>query len=84
MLLNYGIIGCGVFLTFIIAQVKQLWKWLKRKAYRGITLLTVSLTIAVLIHGITDVTIFWIQTGLLFMLAYTGTGIRNWPEDSTT
>ncbi len=84
MMLNYGIIGCGVFLTFMIAQVKQLWKRLKRKAYKGITLLTVSLTIAVLIHGITDVTIFWIQTGLLFMLAYTGTGIRNWPEDSTT
>ena len=32
---------------------------------------------AVLIHGCTDVTIFWIQTGMLFLLVYTSTGIHN-------
>ena len=32
---------------------------------------------AVLIHGCTDVTIFWIQTGMLFLLVYTSTGIQN-------
>ena len=39
------------------------------------SVLLVAAIIAVFVHGLTDVTILWIQTAMLFLMIYASTGI---------
>ena len=35
-----------------------------------------AVSLAVLVHGVTDVTVFWIQTGMFFLLLFSASGIQ--------
>ncbi len=75
VLLNFGIvglIGCGLLLGFI---VRQLYLRYRRNVCKNMSILAASALTAVMIHGITDVTIFWIQTGMFFIMIFSSMGI---------
>ncbi len=76
-LLNFGVIGgCAIFF-YVLTQLKLLMKRFQIRVCRNRNILVLVMFAAVLIHGCTDVTIFWVQTGMLFLLVYTSTGIQN-------
>ncbi|MBQ0083555.1 MAG: O-antigen ligase family protein [Clostridiales bacterium] len=73
-LLNFGILGSIMLfaMLFIICQKLVLCKNFLRKS--GVTYLILSLSCAVLIHSITDMTVFWLQTALLYSVVLSGLG----------
>ena len=76
-LLNFGVIGgCAIFF-YTLLQLKKLMQRFWVHAYQNDNILVLVMFAAVLIHGCTDATIFWVQTGMLFLLVYTATGIKN-------
>lgn len=74
-LLNYGFIGLGAIGTYVIMQMKLLVLRFRNKICNNMNILLAAGFTAVVVHGMTDVTILWIQTGLLFMLMFSSTGI---------
>ncbi len=71
-LLNFGVIGATALFGFFVRQfgpglVQQL-----RAKSKAIGLFGIALITALLVHGLTDVTILWHQTGLFAMFLFAG------------
>ena len=75
-LLNYGVIGSLVIFFCAISQMRIIISRLKRNICTSMNLLILAALTAVLVHGLTDVTIFSPQTGMLFLLLCTSMGIQ--------
>ena len=76
-LLNFGIIGGCALFFYMLLQIKLLMRQFQYPSRKNRNILILVMLAAVLIHGCTDVTIFWVQTGMLFLLVYTAIGIRH-------
>lgn len=74
-LLNFGFVGLAAIGVYAITQLKLLILRFKNNICSNMNILLVAVFMAVMVHGMTDVTIFWIQTGMLFMLMFSSTGI---------
>ncbi len=74
-LLNFGFIGFGAIGFYVAMQLKLLALRFKSNLGRDMNILVLAAVVAVFVHGLTDVTIFWIQTGMLFLLMFSSTGI---------
>lgn len=74
-LLNFGIVGLGAIGIYAITQLKLLALRFRNNICSNMNILVVAAFMAIIIHGMTDVTILWIQTGMLFMLMFSSTGI---------
>lgn len=74
-LLNYGFVGLGAIGIYVISQLKLLSLRMKNRICGNMNILVIAALVAITVHGLTDVTIFWIQTGLLFMLMFSSMGI---------
>ena len=73
----FGVVGgCAIFFL-CFNSMRILMKQFQTNVCKNRNILVLVMFSAVLIHGCTDVTIFWIQTGMLFLLVYTSTGIHN-------
>ena len=75
ILLNFGIFGLASIGIYTAVQLKFLWLRARNNLCMDMNILMVAATAAVFIHGMTDVTILWIQTGALFALIFSSTGI---------
>lgn len=75
-LLNFGLFGAAAIITYLWAQVKMVMIRLRSRVCGNMNILLASVSAAVLVHGFTDVTIFWGQTGMLFLLIFASTGIN--------
>ena len=67
-LLNFGFVGLGVFLVFGLQQARLLWLRFRNRIGRPSNVLMTAAMAAVLVHGVTDVTVFWSQTSLLLLM----------------
>jgi O-antigen ligase len=76
-LLNFGIAGVASIGFYVFMQLKLLVLRFKNNICKNMNILLVALLVAVTVHGLTDVTIFWIQTGMLFLLIFSSTGIAS-------
>ncbi len=74
-LLNFGFVGLAAIGLYGFIQLRLLALRFKNNICSNMNILVVAAVTAIIIHGMTDVTIFWIQTGMLFMLMYSSTGI---------
>lgn len=74
-LLNFGFIGFGAIGFYAAMQLKLLALRFKNNLGRDLNILVLAAVVAVFVHGLTDVTIFWIQTGMMFVLVFSSTGI---------
>lgn len=61
LLLSFGIIGVAPLVAFVVRPIKKAFK----NKYAPLTFAVLG---AVLLHGLTDVTLIWIQTGALAAL----------------
>ncbi len=80
LLLNYGLMGASLLAVYFSGVGKTLWMLLKTKADNHLCAMALGLVAAVAVHGVTDVTIFSLQVGLLFALLIGCTGVyeRDW------
>jgi O-antigen ligase len=74
MLLNFGIVGSALFFLFIIMYYISLLKLRFQEKNVTISSLILAVTVAALFHGLTDLTLLWIQTFPLFLLILSGLG----------
>ena len=72
--LNFGIVGAALLLIYFIQYYRKIWRCLRESACPKIAVLICALTMGALAHGTTDITLLWIQTGLLMILLMGGLG----------
>lgn len=77
ILLNYGLVGAGAIAFYAVMQIKALAARFKNNICTNMNLLVVACLVAIVVHGLTDVTIMWNQTGMLFFLIFSSTGIHS-------
>ena len=74
-LLCFGIVGTIFIILLLWLYFKELIKCKEHLNNDKVTSLVLSLCCAVLIHSTTDMTLMWIQTGLLYVLIMASVGI---------
>lgn len=68
MLMSFGIVGTGLAVSFFIINIAKLYRLYKNNMCHHRFTLAIALLLAVLIHGFSDITIFWPQTGALISI----------------
>ena len=69
-LLNYGLIGTGIWLYYIRSYIMHLYR--RYRACRYPAPLVMGIIGTVMIHGVTDHTTLWVQTGMLLAVLLSG------------
>lgn len=67
-ILCFGIIGIATILPYIISNVKKLYLLWKKNIDKTLVALIVSFTVMIFVHGLLDYTVFFVQTGFLYLL----------------
>ena len=67
-LLCFGIVGLLTVAPYIYSNIQRLYRLWKLKVDKTLVALIVSFTVMIFIHGILDYTIFFVQTGFLYLL----------------
>ena len=70
-LLDLGLIGTGLLLLFLYRMLQPALPVLRAGRERELCSLLAAQLMALLIHGVTDVTCLWIQTGMFLCLMLT-------------
>lgn len=74
-LLNFGLVGTAAVCVYIGSYIHLLVLRFRYHICRDMDVLSAAALVAVLVHGMTDVTIVWIQTAALFFLIISSVGI---------
>lgn len=73
--LSHGVIGVAIFAVYVGSNLKQVWRLFQRRIDMRLFSLIVACILTVLIHGILDYTVYWVQTGFLFLLILSSSSI---------
>ena len=65
-LINVGVIGLGLYVALILDILRDSWKNFKRHGREW--LVSTVVVAEIMVQGVFDVTIMWLQTGIMFML----------------
>lgn len=74
-LLNFGIVGMAAVCIYIGSYIRLLVLRFRNHVCRDMDMLVAAALAAVLVHGLTDVTIVWIQTAAIFFLIVSCVGV---------
>lgn len=74
LLLDFGIVGTVLFLWYFVRYYITLLKTYLNEKKTWITSLVCAISAAALVHGLTDLTLMWIQTLPLFLFILAGLG----------
>ena len=74
-LLNFGIVGTSLLIVYLVRNCYPILKMYTKKTDPQLFSMLVGILCCVLVHGMMDTTVFWIQTGLLFMILLGSAGI---------
>jgi O-antigen ligase len=74
-LLDFGILGSAVMLIFGWYYLRGIIRRIRGRRACNADLLFLTVLIMTLVHGCTDVTISWTQTGMLFFILFSATGV---------
>ncbi len=67
-LLNFGIVGTSLLIVYLVRNCYPILKMYTKKTDPQLFAMLVGILSSVLVHGMMDTTVFWVQTGLLFMV----------------
>ena len=67
-ILSHGIIGVILAGIYFAGNLKEVYLLLKRRIDLRLFSLISAFILTILIHGILDYTVYWVQTGLLFLI----------------
>ncbi len=76
MLLNYGVVGFGLVVVCFVRIIKSMRKGAANTYDAQIRHVVYTALWCVLVHGMMDVTIFWIQTSIIFLFIFSGSFAR--------
>ncbi|WP_294577981.1 O-antigen ligase [uncultured Thomasclavelia sp.] len=74
-ILSFGIVGLASLVPYVFDNFKRLIKVYRQKLNNRYVALVISCITVILLHGIFDYTIFWVHTGILFLLIASSFGI---------
>lgn len=74
-ILSHGVIPILIFGIYLFSNLKEVYLLFKRRIDMRLFSLIVAFILTVLIHGILDYTVYWIQTGLLFLIIISSSSI---------
>jgi O-antigen ligase len=75
--LCFGFVGLATILPYVASNIKNLYHLWKSKIDRTLVALIVSFTVMVLVHGTLDYTVFFVQTGFLYLLIASSFDVYN-------
>ncbi|MEG0367010.1 MAG: O-antigen ligase family protein [Coprobacillus sp.] len=67
-LLCFGIVGLLTIMPFVYENIKRIYRLWKLKIDKTLVALMVAFVVMIFVHGVLDYTIFFVQTGILFLL----------------
>ncbi|MDO4568699.1 MAG: O-antigen ligase family protein [Clostridia bacterium] len=67
LLLNFGVVGTSLLTSVILINIRRISQMHKHHICQRKFALALATLAAVLVHGLTDITFFWPQTGLLII-----------------
>jgi hypothetical protein len=67
-IISYGLIGCLLLWTYLYANFRRIFYVLSNRLDRALATLLVGVLVAVISANILDYSIFWLQTGTLFLI----------------
>ena len=67
-ILCFGIVGIATITPYVVSNIKKLYQLWKMKIDNTLVALIVSFTAMILVHGTMDYTVFFVQTGFLYLL----------------
>lgn len=76
-ILNYGIVGAGLIGFFVLYQLRMVLARMRKGIASSTGVLLLVFGCMTFLHGMTDTTVVWLQTGALFLLVYSSIGIRS-------
>lgn len=82
LILDFGIIGGALFVYYIYRMIAPIFSAIRYHYDRELCTLVIAQLVVVLVHGVTDVTYLWIQTGILMMSILCVPGILA-PEETS-
>ncbi len=74
-LLNFGVVGMGLLAPYFFQNIKKTVQMYTEGRDKSRAFLTFTIVFAVLLHGLTDITVFWPQTGMLIAVVLGSVGI---------
>lgn len=74
-LVSFGIVGTIMVMGLLIIFISRVIKCKEMLKDDKITALILSLSGGILIHAFTDLTLMWVQTGLLYVIVFASVGI---------
>ena len=74
-ILSHGIIGVLLAGVYFAGNLKEVYLLFKRRIDLRLFSLICAFILTVLIHGILDYTVYWVQTGLLFLVVLSASSI---------
>ena len=66
--LSFGIIGITTLIPYVVDNCKRLFEVYKKRLNLRYVALVIACIVVILLHGLLDYTIFWVHTGLLFLM----------------
>lgn len=66
--LSFGIIGITILIPYVVDNCKRLFEVYKKRLNLRYVALVIACIVVILLHGLLDYTIFWVHTGLLFLM----------------
>ena len=74
-ILSHGVIGVLIMGVYFGSNLKEIYRLFVRRIDLRLCSLIVACILTVLIHGMLDYTVYWVQTGLLFLLILSSSSI---------
>ena len=73
-LINFGIVGTLILTSMLYFMFRRVVRVICADSNSTVAILIISITAAVFAHSFTDITFFWIQTGVFYMVMLGGIG----------
>ncbi|MEG0692681.1 MAG: hypothetical protein RR444_06330, partial [Oscillospiraceae bacterium] len=67
----------GIMLSYVIMMFKRIHINRKQSVNKEIMAVILAVIFSICVHGITDITILWVQTGMLLFIVISGVFIKS-------
>lgn len=76
-ILNFGLVGTSLFLLYARDHLRSIFRLRREQRAADFFPLMAAMLVSILIHGLMDITVFQIQTGLLVCIYFSAAGLAD-------
>ena len=76
-ILNFGLVGTSLVLLYARDHLRSIFRLRRKPRDAAFFPLTAAMLVSILIHGLMDITVFQIQTGLLVCIYFSAAGLAD-------